>query len=100
MHKVLLATAIVFGIAIAYVDSRPRWDDTGITAMAVLFTSATISAIGRDRPWLWALAVGSWIPLWGVIHSRNFGSFLALGFAFAGAYAGMAFRKTLSAPQI
>lgn len=100
MQKALLAIAIVLGIAIAYVDARPSWNDTGITAMAVLFVCASLGALAPERPWLWALGVGVWIPLWGISHSRNYGSLLALGFAFAGAYAGMAFRKTLVAPQV
>src|SRR5512139_351729 len=29
MQKILLALAILMGLLIAYVDSRPTWDDTG-----------------------------------------------------------------------
>ena len=47
---------------------------------------------------LWALAVGLWVPAMPVLrgHPVNYGSFLALAFAFAGAYAGAFGRKLLS----
>jgi hypothetical protein len=43
--------------------------------------------------WLWALAVGAWIPLWGIISMQNYGALLALIIAFVGAYAGVLARK-------
>jgi hypothetical protein len=63
INKILLAVALSLGAAIAYVDSRPRWDDTGITAAALVLCSGILGAVGPSRPWLWALAVGLWIPL-------------------------------------
>jgi hypothetical protein len=91
MQKLLFAVAL--GLLIAYVDSRPSWDDTGVTAAAVLLTCALFGAAGPRRPWLWALAVGLWIPLFGIVSARNYGSLLALLVAFVGAYVGMAFRR-------
>ena len=52
MQKTLFAVAVVLGFAIAYVDSRPTWDDTGITASAVLITAGILGALGPERPWL------------------------------------------------
>ncbi|HET6327891.1 MAG TPA: hypothetical protein VFG04_24625 [Planctomycetaceae bacterium] len=95
MFKVLLPLAVCFGLLIAYVDSRPNWDDTGITALAIVFICGVLGAIGPERPWLWTLAVGAWIPIYEIPSSRNFGSLLALVMAFVGAYAGMGARKLL-----
>ncbi len=95
MFKVLLPLAVCLGLLIAFVDSRPNWDDTGITALAIIFTSGVFGAIGPERPWLWALAVGAWIPIYEIPSTRNFGSLLALVMAFVGAYAGMGTRKLL-----
>jgi len=95
MLKVLLPVAFCVGLLIAYVDSRPNWDDTGITALALLLSCGALGALGPERPWRWAVAVGVWIPVYGIASSHNFGSLLALGFAFAGAYAGMGLRKAL-----
>ncbi len=95
MLKVLLPAAICLGLLIAYVDSRPNWDDTGITVLALLMTTGVLGAIGPERPWLWAIAVGAWVPAFDIASARNFGSLLALVFAFAGAYAGMGLRKAI-----
>src|SRR5579871_6862609 len=41
----LLLGAIALGLAIAWVDSRPRWDDTGITVGVLFITSAILGAV-------------------------------------------------------
>jgi hypothetical protein len=48
--------ALVAGLAIAWMDTRPRWDDTGITAGAVALAAALTSASGA-KPWLVVLLV-------------------------------------------
>lgn len=99
MQKLLLGLAVLGGLFIAYVDSRPTWDDTGVVAISILLVSGLIELLGYRRPWLVALAVGLWIPLRGILVTQNYGSLLALVFAFAGAYGGwlvrLAVRKTL-----
>ena len=96
MTKLLLPLAVAVGLLIAYVDSRPNWDDTGITAVALFATSGAFGLAAPRRPWLWALAVGLWIPLYGIITARNYGSPIALAIAFVGACAGMAARRAVS----
>jgi hypothetical protein len=93
MQKSLFAVATILGLAIAYIDSRPTWDDTGITAGAVLLTAGILGALGPERPWLWALCVGGFIPVFGIMHGWNWGSLLALGIALVGAYGGMLVRR-------
>jgi fructose-specific phosphotransferase system IIC component len=96
MQRFWPALAVPLGLVIAYVDSRPTWDDTGVTA-GVLFLSAMAFGYAEPRkPWLAALAVGVWIPLWAAVHTQNYGAFIALVPAFVGAYVGMALRKWLS----
>jgi hypothetical protein len=79
--------ALVFGLAIALVDSRPTWDDTGITA-AALFACAGLAAIvaGR-RPWLIALLVGLPTPLL-EMPARGPAAFIAVAIAAIGALSG------------
>jgi hypothetical protein len=84
---------LVLGGLITYVDSRPNWDDTGVTAMAILVATGVLGFVDPSRPWLWAVAVGLWIPALGIVQSQNYGSLLALLIAFVGAYAGMALRR-------
>jgi len=97
MQKVLLAAAIVLGGLITYVDTRPTWDDTGITAAALLVISSVLGFLGPDRPWLWALALGIWIPIVGVVRTQNYWTIVALVLAFLGAYTGVAVRTWVSA---
>jgi hypothetical protein len=93
MTKFLLPVAIALGLGIAFVDSQPNWDDTGVTAVALFIGCAIPAAIEPSRPWLWALAVGVWVPVLGIVRTANYGSLLALVFAFSGAYAGFGLRK-------
>jgi hypothetical protein len=92
----LLTAAISVGLVIAYIDSRPKWDDSGVTALVLVLCSGMLGALEPVRPWRWALAVAVWIPAWGIIHEQNFGALLAVVVAIFGAYAGMAIRKLLS----
>jgi hypothetical protein len=84
----IVAAALALGIGV--VDSRSTWDDTGITAGALLITAFVISAVAGRRPWLWALLVGVWVPAMTIVNGGDPTALLALGFAVAGAYAGYA----------
>lgn len=89
--------ACVFGIAIAWIDSQPNWDDSGISAFMVLLVSMLAGYMAESKPWLIALAVGIWIPTYGIISVQNFGSLLALLPGFIGAYTGWWIGKILAA---
>ncbi len=99
-HRAVLTIAIIAGIAIACVDSRPGWDDTGITAFALLTAAGLLGLFAPERPWRWALGIGAWIPLYLVAKTPTVGtaagSLLILGFPLAGAYLGMLLRRALS----
>jgi hypothetical protein len=88
LQNLLLVAAVLSGLFAAYVDSRPTWDDTGILAFGILIVSGLITLLGYRRPWVIALAVGMWIPLHDILITHNYGSILALVFAFVGAYGG------------
>ena len=96
MQRILLSVALVLGGLLTYVDSSPGWDDTGVMAGAIFLASGLLGFLGPQRPWLWALALGLWIPLLGIVREQNYGSLVALVLAFAGAYAGMAVRRAVS----
>jgi hypothetical protein len=101
LHWVLLAAAIAMGLAIAWVDSRPHWDDTGITAGSLLLSAGLLGMIVPRRPWLWALGIGIWIPAHQFVKQPTLGSVLGgcviLAIPMAGAYAGMAVRRAVTA---
>lgn len=93
----LMLCAAAIGMAIAWVDSRPSWDDTGITAGTIFIACALFGAISPKQAWQWALAVGIWIPLYGILHS-NYGAIIALIPAFLGAYLGAGLRSMAFPP--
>ncbi len=102
MQKILFVVAVLTGLSIAFVDSRPTWDDTGITVGALLLVSGLLTLLGYRRPWLIALAVGLWTPLYETYLSHKLtlpGAFFlplfVLMICFLGAYAGWAVRLGL-----
>jgi len=94
----LMLAALAAGFFIAWVDSRPNWDDTGITAGMIFLTAAFFGAIRPSRAFVWALAIGAWVPLFGIALRHNAGSLLALAVAFLGAYAGALAGRALARP--
>jgi hypothetical protein len=90
------ALAVLAGTAVAFMDSRPGFDDTGVTAVALFGAAALTAAIGGRRPLLFALLVGVWTPLVEIPAGGSTGSLLALVFAAAGATVGCLARRTSS----
>jgi hypothetical protein len=100
LDSCLFIAALMLGLVIAYIDSRPHWDDAGITAGLMFLSSAIFSTLAPRHPWVWALAIGSWLPLLTIVRSHSAGSALmsiVLLFPLAGAYAGLAVRRMLRA---
>jgi len=85
---IYLLLAIVDGLAIGYVDSQPNWDDTGVTVFLILIGTVIFSYLADKKPWLIALAVSGWIPIWAIVSTHNYEAFLALIPGFIGAYTG------------
>ena len=96
MRIFLFSIALVAGAIIAYIDSRPGWDDAGVTAAMLLMSGGMLGFFGPNRAWQWALALGLWIPFFGIVGSHNFSSLIALIPPFIGVYGGMAIRRFLS----
>lgn len=96
---VLLVGAVAAGLSIAWIDSRPGWDDTSVTAGAVFLVCAALGWMNPKYAWLWALTVGIWIPAAGIVRQGNYGSLLALAFAFAGSFLGAVARKAFTSAR-
>jgi hypothetical protein len=90
---VVLVIAIVSGIAIAWVDTRPHWNDTGITVSLLALVSLVCGYFASKKPLLVALAVGLWVPVFNIVLTGNFSVSAVLVFTFAGAYAGYFIKK-------
>lgn len=96
MQRILLAAALVVGLLIAYVDSLPKWDDTGVTVFALVFCAGVLGLIVKRRPWLYGLAVGLWLPLRAIILTHDFRFLAVLLFPLAGVYAGWGLQKLIA----
>ena len=90
---IVFVICLIAGLLLGWIDSRPNWDDTGITAGMIFITTLLSGLVIPKRAWLWAVLVSIWIPLAGILLTKNYSSALALLFGFAGAYCGVLFNK-------
>ena len=95
----LVVVAVAAGLAIGFLDSRPGWDDTGITVGLLILAAGTATGISGRRPWLWALLVGVPTPLLELPTGGSAASLAAVGFAAAGAVAGWLVARSLAASE-
>jgi hypothetical protein len=58
----LSLAAVVLGLLIAWIGSRPSWVDTFITAGVIFLTAALFGVFRPSQALLWALAIGAWVP--------------------------------------
>jgi hypothetical protein len=73
-RKFLIPLALVVGLLIALVDASPGWDDTRISALAVVCSSRFLVVVHPACAWQWALAGGLWIPALGIAPHQNYES--------------------------
>lgn len=91
MRRAAPALVLLMGVLIAWVDTRPGWDDTGVIAVSLLI-AAGASALAGVR-W-WVAAVLTVFPLL-VAEARSVGWGLAAApvFSLAGAVGGALLRR-------
>ena len=94
----LVAAALVAGLTIAFIDSRPTWDDTAITVGALFTVSAAIAAFAGRRPWLWGSLVGVWIPIFEIRPGLPAAPLAALAFSVIGSFLGWVVGRFLRGP--
>jgi hypothetical protein len=92
----LLLVALALGAATGWADSRPGWEDTGVTDRANPRFSEWLGLAWPSAAWLWALAVGGWVPLLELPRDGNPAALMALVIAFMGALAGALLRRVLN----
>jgi hypothetical protein len=95
MQYLLLALGTAAGLAVTYVDSRPTWDDTGVTAGLLFLSAGLLTLLGFRRPWLMGLAVGIWLPGYYLFRSHDPLMLIVLLIPLAGAYIGWGIRLGL-----
>jgi hypothetical protein len=89
---VLIASALILcaGLGIAWIDTRPQWDDTGVTAGALAIVAA-LGSLAQVPPSLAAALVAG--PILVAELPGGAGVLLAIPFALAGAYVGALVRE-------
>src|SRR5882762_1703368 len=92
-YSILVLVASSLGNLIGWIDSRPTWDDTGITVAMILCVTAFLGFAAPHHPWISGLLLGIWIPIWNISHYDNYVALFALAIAFAGAYLGALIRR-------
>lgn len=93
-----LMVSVAAGLLIEWIDSRPNWDDTGITATLLFVVAAAIGYYYKKYPLVWGLAVGMWVPLLGTIRSNDYLMLIVLVFGLTGSFSGYIIRKIVT-PQ-
>ena len=89
--------ALAAGGVIAWVDTRPGWDDTGVTAGALLIVTG-LAALAGLRWWI-AAALGVGPLLLAEIGSAGWGLALAPAIAVVGALGGALLRRVAAGPR-
>ncbi len=84
----LMPIATVMGLGIAWLDSRPGYDATGMTVVLLLLGALAVAAASGRRPWLWAVQVGVWVPLFEIGGPSGAASLAALVITGIGATIG------------
>jgi hypothetical protein len=85
---IVLILSTLAGMTIAWIDSQPGWDSTGITAVVLFVTAFAAGVLSPKRWWLWALTTGIWIPAAGLMRTGDVMMLLVLLFTFGGAFSG------------
>lgn len=98
-----IAVAVLAGLGIAFMDARPGYDDTGVTAAALAIAAGVavlIEGSGRVlRVAALAVLVGIWIPTFEIAAPGTYGPLLAFVFSAAGAFVGWVIVRGLTRPQ-
>lgn len=96
-----LGVALALGATMAWIDTRPGFDDTGVIAGLVILSALACTALGRAPIVAVALIVGGAIPAAHLALGQGAASWIALLPALLGAGAGGAAREAWrrSAPR-
>lgn len=94
---VVCVIGFLAGLGIGYMDSRPTWDDTGVTVGAVALAAAVLGAAEPRLFWLAGVAVGMPVLGMSVYAGAGYAAAVAVLVAVVAAGGGAALR-TLVAP--
>jgi hypothetical protein len=82
--------ALVIGAVIGFIDSRPHWDDTGVTAAMVLLSAAVLAGIWPRLHWQLACCIAIPIVLFNLVTTGRVDAVVAIVIALIGSALGRA----------
>jgi hypothetical protein len=98
-----IVVAIVAGLGLAFLDSQPGYDDTGVTAFGLAISALVavlIDGSGRLlRVAALAVLTGIWIPVIEIAAPGTYGSLLSFVFSTVGAFIGWVIVRGLARPR-
>jgi hypothetical protein len=95
---ILAALAVTMGAGVAWVDTRPTWDDTGVTVGTLLLAAGFAAGLGL-RWWAAALLVAAPI-LVAELPSAGWGISVSLAFTGAGSLLGVTLRRMVGSGKV
>jgi hypothetical protein len=95
---ILAALAVTMGAGVAWVDTRPTWDDTGVTVGMLLLAAGFAAGVGL-RWWAAALLVAAPI-LVAELPSAGWGISVSLAFTGAGSLLGVTLRRVVGSGKV
>jgi hypothetical protein len=97
-----IVLAVVAGVGLAWLDSQPGYDATGVTAAGLAIAALVavlIEGSGRVlRVAALAVLVGIWIPIFEIAAPGTYGSLLSFVFSAVGAFIGWVIVRGLARP--
>lgn len=94
--RLLTPIATFMGLGIAVLDSQPGYDATGLTVGLLLLGAMAVAAASGRRPWLWAVQVGVWVPLFEIGGPTGAASLAALVVTIIGAAIGYVIARVVA----
>ena len=80
--------ALAIGAGIGYVDSRPTWDDTGITVGALLLAGGLLGYLRPHSSWITGLLLGIPVLVFNYLLQGNLQALAALAVSLIAASLG------------
>jgi hypothetical protein len=95
---ILAVLAVTMGAGVAWVDTRPTWDDTGVTVGTLLLAAGFAAGVGL-RWWAAALLVAAPI-LVAELPTAGWGILVSLAFTGVGSVLGATLRRMVGSGKV
>ena len=94
---ILIVIALLAGSIIGWVDTRPHWNDTGITIGLIFISSFILGLFAGRNAWILALIIGLCITSLNYLVSGRFDSAVSILISLAGVYGGVSLKYLIKA---